>query len=96
MNKLSRNEVLSRARDLEGWLIQDDKLVKEYIFNDFKEAVEYVRSIQPVADSINHHPDICIHYNRVHVELTTHDAGGLTELDFKLASELDKLRHEKS
>ncbi|MGC8598026.1 MAG: 4a-hydroxytetrahydrobiopterin dehydratase [Thermocladium sp.] len=96
MSKLSRDEVLNRARNLEGWAVQGDKLVKEYTFKDFREAVEYVRSIQPIADSINHHPDICINYNKVHIELTTHDAGGLTELDFRLAHQLDELRALKT
>ncbi|GGP20011.1 4a-hydroxytetrahydrobiopterin dehydratase [Thermocladium modestius] len=90
MNKLPPQEASERLRHLSGWRIDDDRLIKEYIFKDFREAVEFINRIRPLADAMNHHPDLCISYNKVKAELTTHDAGGLTELDFELAKKMDE------
>ena len=60
-------------------------------FKDFIEAIAWVNKLVPPSESAAHHPDIEISYNKVTVNLTTHDAGGLTEKDFALAQEISQL-----
>ncbi len=81
-----------------GWLILEDgkKIKKEFKFKDFKQSIDFLKDIQPSADALDHHPDVCIYYNRVIVELTTHDMGGLTDLDYKLAIKIDELYKMKT
>ena len=76
---------------LAGWTRKPDEIVKEYRFRTFTAAVEFVRQVADLAEAANHHPDILIRYNRVQLTLSTHDAGGLTFRDTKLAEEADAL-----
>lgn len=91
MKKLSEDEIRDKLKNLNGWEYKDNKLVKEFKFNTFDDSVNFLKLIQPVANGLDHHPDIHIYYNRVIVELTTHDAGGVTDLDFKLAEKIDEI-----
>ncbi|MFW5832089.1 MAG: 4a-hydroxytetrahydrobiopterin dehydratase [Prolixibacteraceae bacterium] len=75
-----------------NWEKKDNYLVKEFGFEDFTEAVNFVNKIVPLANKANHHPDILIHsYKKVKVTLTTHDEGKVTEKDYDLAKEVDKI-----
>ena len=75
-----------------NWEKEDKLLVKEFEFSNFKEAVDFVNNIVPLAEKANHHPDILIHaYKKVRVSLTTHDADQVTEKDYALAKEIDKI-----
>ena len=89
--KLSQDEIAERLRSLPGWEIKEGKLTRAFTFDDFMGAVSFVDRLAPVAESQGHHPDLQVSWGRVVVELTTHDAGGLTAKDFQLASLLDKL-----
>jgi 4a-hydroxytetrahydrobiopterin dehydratase len=73
------------------WSLSDGKLHKVFTFGTFVEAFGYMASAALVAESMNHHPEWCNVYNRVTVDLRTHDADGITELDFSLARRLDEL-----
>lgn len=90
-SKLSHDEIADRLRPLPGWEIKEGKLTKAFTFDGFMGAVGFVNRVAPVAESEGHHPDLQVSWGRVVVELTTHDAGGLTDKDFKLASLIDKL-----
>jgi len=90
-SKLSHDEVANRLRSLPGWEIKEGKLTRAFTFDDFMGAVRFVDRLAAVAESQGHHPDLQVGWGRVVVELSTHDAGGLTAKDFKLASLLDKL-----
>ena len=90
--KVSQKEIEQFMSKYKGWSLKGEILEKTFIFKDFKEAVEFVNKIEPIADSMNHHPDICIYYNKVIIQLTTHDVGGLTDLDIKLAEEIESLK----
>jgi len=68
-----------------GWHEVDDKLEREFMFNDFLQAVAFVNRVAELAESENHHPDIEIHYNRVILRWWTHTAGGVTDRDRELA-----------
>jgi 4a-hydroxytetrahydrobiopterin dehydratase len=61
------------------------------MFNDFLQAMRFVNRVARLAEGANHHPDISIHYDRVRLSLTTHDEGGLTVKDFRLARRIDRL-----
>jgi 4a-hydroxytetrahydrobiopterin dehydratase len=68
-----------------------DAITKKFVFKDFKEAFGFMANIALAAEHMNHHPEWLNVYNRVEVTLSTHDAGGLTELDVKLAEAMDGL-----
>ena len=86
---LSAAEVGRDAPD--GWSPVGDALVKEFTFRGFTAAVAFVQRLVEPANAVRHHPDLEIHYNRVIVSLTTHDAGGVTEQDLGLARTIDAL-----
>ena len=77
--------------ELDGWTIMDGKLHKEYRFADFVEAFGFMSSAALCAERQNHHPEWCNVYNSVRVDLSTHDAGGITKLDVALAKDFDRV-----
>lgn len=76
---------------LKEWAIEGGALVKDYQFKDFKEAMVFVNKVADTAEKINHHPDIIIGYNFVRLTVITHSERGLTDKDFILAEDIDKL-----
>lgn len=68
-----------------------DSISREYKFDDFKSALAFVNKVGELAEHKNHHPDITLGWGRVRVLYTTHDAGGLTQLDLDMAEATDKL-----
>ena len=89
--KLSAAEISAKLPELSGWKVKDDKLHKQFQFASFVEAFGFMSSLALVAESMNHHPEWFNVYNRVTIDLTTHDAGGISELDFALAKKADAL-----
>ena len=87
--RLADDEV--RAGSPEGWALVDDALRKEFAFKGFTAAVAFVQRLVAPANEARHHPDLEIHYNRVVVSLTTHDAGGVTDEDLALAAVIETL-----
>lgn len=85
MKKLDDAEIKARVAQLEGWSIKDGKLHREYKFADFPHAIGMMSIAAPSIEKMNHHPEWANVYNRVTVDLTTHDAGGITGKDFDLA-----------
>jgi len=74
------------------WQHVGDELVTTVELADFAAALAFVNAVGAAAEAANHHPDIDIRWNKVHLVLTTHDSGGLTVLDIALASAIDRLR----
>ena len=72
------------------WIIDTNKLSKEFVFADFQAAFAFMSRCVEWIDKMNHHPDWCNVYNRVTVNLYTHEVGGLTRLDFDLADRFDQ------
>jgi 4a-hydroxytetrahydrobiopterin dehydratase len=91
MPLLSDEEVERRLAALSGWEREGDAIRRSFKLQDFKGSVDFVNSITPVAEEMNHHPDIEISWDTVTVSITTHSEGGLTENDFELASKIDAL-----
>jgi 4a-hydroxytetrahydrobiopterin dehydratase len=91
MSLLSQQEIERRIAGSE-WSRERDSIVREYKLTDFAAAIAFVNQVAELAECVNHHPDILVHgWNRVRLTLSTHSAGGLTEADFSLASEIDRL-----
>ena len=74
-----------------SWTREGDELVKQVTRTDFVDAVRFVDALVPVAEEANHHPDVAISWNKVTLRLSTHSAGGLTQLDLDLAAKIDRL-----
>ncbi|MEO1400363.1 MAG: 4a-hydroxytetrahydrobiopterin dehydratase [Cyanobacteria bacterium J06635_1] len=74
-----------------GWQINNDRLECTYELADFVESVAFVEQLVAPAETLGHHPDVAIAYNRVSLSLTTHDADGLTDLDYQLAEEISAI-----
>ena len=74
------------------WKKESGKLIKSFKFNDFKEALEFINGVGQIAESLNHHPKIINVYNSVEIQLWTHDQNSITDLDYNLAREIDKLK----
>jgi 4a-hydroxytetrahydrobiopterin dehydratase len=89
VDKLSEGEIRSKLSELQDWLIQDEKLHKEFRFDSFVEAFGFMASMALVSEKADHHPEWFNVYNRVVVDLTTHDAGGLSTKDFEWAAKAD-------
>jgi 4a-hydroxytetrahydrobiopterin dehydratase len=74
------------------WTREGDELATTVKLHDFAAALDFVRAVGDAAEVANHHPDIDIRYNKVHLVLTTHDSGGITLLDLAMAGAIDRLR----
>ena len=91
MKKLTDAEIAEHMKALPNWELGTDLIRRVFRFKDFVEAFGWMSSIAIVAETMNHHPEWRNVWATVEVELSTHDAGGLTELDMKLASKMDEL-----
>ena len=92
MNKLSEAEIRDQLLvGMPGWSLVNGKLHREYVFPDFVAAFGFMTKVALAAETMNHHPEWFNVYNRVTIDLTTHDAGGITEKDFDLARAIDAI-----
>ncbi len=88
---LSSSQINQALSDLPGWAIKDGKLHGEYRFASFIEAFGFMSSLALVAEAMGHHPEWFNVYNRVVIDLTTHDSGGITAKDIDLAQKANEL-----
>ncbi|MCC5862552.1 MAG: 4a-hydroxytetrahydrobiopterin dehydratase [Gammaproteobacteria bacterium] len=91
MQKLDDTDIARRLDALAGWSLKDGKLHRSFRFEDFVTAFGFMTQAALVAETMNHHPEWFNVYNTVRVDLTTHDAGGISELDFQLAERMNGL-----
>lgn len=91
MLPLTESEITSALHDLPGWSVVDKMIAKTYIFKTYKDGLVFAVAVGNWADSLNHHPDIIIGYQKVTISLTTHDIGGIGPLDVDLAREIETL-----
>jgi 4a-hydroxytetrahydrobiopterin dehydratase len=89
-------EISKGLTKLPGWKVQKDKLHREYKFADFAHAFGFMATAAPTIEKNNHHPEWANVYNRVTVDLTTHDAGGITQKDLDLATLLEGIAKQLS
>ncbi|MEW6042819.1 MAG: 4a-hydroxytetrahydrobiopterin dehydratase [Thermoproteota archaeon] len=89
---MSDDQIKTELKNLPGWSLQNGKLHKEYVFKDFVEAFAFMTKAALHAETMNHHPEWFNVYNKLKVDLMTHDAGGITTNDITLAKTLDSLK----
>ncbi len=90
-SKLSSPDLNAQLAQLDGWTIEADKLHKQFKFPSFVEAFGFMSSLALVSEAIGHHPEWFNVYNRVTIDLTTHDAGGITMKDIDWARKANEL-----
>ncbi len=88
MRTMSESEIKAALASEPEWKLEDGKLVRDWTFADFVKAMEFVNRIAVVAEEAGHHPDIDIRYNHVRLGLVSHDAGGITERDARMAARI--------
>ena len=91
LRRLTDDEIAGALAQLEGWMVVDGKLSREYVFADFVEAIGFMMRAAIAAEKMNHHPEWSNTYRRVHVLLITHDVAGISPLDVQLARTMDEL-----
>ena len=91
LTKLSQEQIKNEIKNMPGWTVVEGKLHKEFHFEDFNQAFGFMTRAAMHIEKMNHHPEWFNVYNKLIVDLTTHDAGGITENDIKLAKTLNSL-----
>jgi 4a-hydroxytetrahydrobiopterin dehydratase len=94
--RLSAEAVQQAVQRLPGWALSDDgsSIARDFVFGSFAQAFGFMTQMALRSEALNHHPEWVNVYNRVHVRLTTHDAGGLTPLDLEWAAAADELVYD--
>ena len=88
---LTEEEIREGLKSLPGWTFSNDRIFKEFKFNDFTDSLLFVNKMAPIFEENDHHPDTHIMYNRVLFELQRYDSGGkVTDRDLLIASEIEK------
>ena len=87
--RLDDDRIAARLATLPGWRRRGDEIEKTFELPTFAEAVAFVGRVGELAEAANHHPDLDIRFRKVRVALSTHDAGGLSDLDFDLATRIE-------
>jgi 4a-hydroxytetrahydrobiopterin dehydratase len=88
---LAEEDVQILLKEIPQWSLKDNTIERQFKFKDFKEAIKFVNRVADAANKEDHHPDIHIYYNKVHIVLSTHKIGGLSKNDFILAAKIDEL-----
>lgn len=89
--KLTDDQIRAELSTLAAWARENDALTRTFKFARFADGIAFVQRVAKAADAADHHPDIDIRYTKVRISLSTHDAGGITSDDVKLAREIEKL-----
>jgi 4a-hydroxytetrahydrobiopterin dehydratase len=84
-------DLAQKLKSLQGWKIEDGKLIKSFSFANYYETMAFVNALAWISHREDHHPDLAVGYNQCKVEYVTHSAGGLTEKDFLCAAKCDRL-----
>ena len=91
MTLLQAAELQSALAELPGWSVEGEMLRKEFTFKTFTAAIAFINRVAEIARAARHHPEIWNSYNRVHLTLTTHDEGGISDKDVAFARSVEEL-----
>ena len=91
MKVLSRSEVKEKLKEIKGWKLKGNRIERVYRFKQYVDGIAFVNKLAELAEKEEHHPDIEIIYTTVTVALTTHDAGGITNYDIRMAKKINQL-----
>ena len=88
---LEQEKVNELLKDIQGWTLKEGRLFRKFKLRNFAEAIKFVNAVAEIAEHEGHHPDFCVHYNKVEIELWTHAINGLSENDFIVAAKINNL-----
>jgi len=88
---LAGAELLQALQNLPGWNLHGNAIERVFDFPNFVEAMGFVNRIAEAAEAMNHHPDITINYNKVKLSLISHDSGGITQRDLRMAGKINEI-----
>ena len=88
---MTTEEAADLAAKTEGWKVENDVLKKRFEFKNFAESLAFVNRVGEIAESADHHPDITFGWGYAELQTTTHDRGGITDVDFALVEKIDGL-----
>ena len=91
MARLDENEIERHLGEVGGWTRQGEAIARDFSCGDFAGSVEFVNRLLPMAEEMNHHPDVTISWSTVTLTISTHSEGGLTAADFELARRIEAL-----
>jgi 4a-hydroxytetrahydrobiopterin dehydratase len=91
MDIYNKNTSKTKLENLKDWYFADNGIEKKFQFKNFTEALGFIVRVGVLAEKANHHPELFNVYNKVNIRLTTHDANGLTDKDFDLATNIEKM-----
>ena len=91
VRKLTDEEIDARLDQVDGWMVLDGKLQRDFTFDDFVAAFGFMAQVALIAESMNHHPEWFNVYNRVSIHLMTHDVDGVSDYDFQFAAKVNQL-----
>jgi 4a-hydroxytetrahydrobiopterin dehydratase len=89
MARLDEEQIDGALAGAPDWRREGDSIVREFDRGDFKGSVDFLNKVTPIAEAMNHHPDVEISWSKVTLTLSTHSEGGLTQNDFELAKKVD-------
>jgi len=89
--KLTTESIEAKLPEIPDWSVNAGTLQRTFKFDNFVDAMSFVNRVAEQAEEVQHHPDILIRYSKVTLTLSTHDAGGISQKDFDLAREIDRL-----
>lgn len=91
IEKMTQEQIQTGLKELSGWELKDDKLHREIKFKDFVQAFGFMTQVAILAQEMDHHPEWSNVYSRVTIDLTTHEASGISSRDFELARKIDQI-----
>lgn len=89
--KLSESEVKAALQNLPNWHSRGEAIERDMQFSDFREAMAFINKVADAAEAAGHHPDFYVSYNKVKFSLVSHDSGGVTQRDIKMASRINEI-----
>ena len=89
--RLSEDEITEALAGVNGWVVEGDFLTKKLKFSNFAESLDFVNRVGTVAEAADHHPDITFGWGYAEIKFTTHDRGGITDVDLAIAKQVDEL-----
>jgi 4a-hydroxytetrahydrobiopterin dehydratase len=93
--KLDETQISEKLKELDGWKTKNVNLKKRFEFENFAESLKFVNQVGEIAELRDHHPDITFGWGYAEFSITTHDTGGLTENDFLLAKDIEKIKNKE-
>ena len=91
MKRLTKKEIDEQLKHLKDWMLDGDAIKREWTFQNFSEAIDFINMVAVICEAHDHHPQLYNVYNSVSLRFYTHSAGGLTMKDFAIAADIDKL-----